>query len=616
MLRPSTHASKRSASNDLVVKSQYDISKLHGLWCCGGRLFSGSTHGTNSAVQKAGRTINFPEARDDQIMDADQITGVCVNASKVQRVVVLGGGFAGAFTAKALSRFSSSPIEVELISDRNYFVFQPLLPEVAAGTINAADAVTPLRLMLKGVNVRMGEVRSVDFDNRVVEVVQGSKRVPINRSYDHLVLALGQRTSLERFPGFAEHSLCMRDLADAHRLRNHMIQCLEHADVTDNPELKRRLLTFVVVGGGFSGVEIIGELKEMLERTAHLYPNITPVEIRTLLVQRSARILPELPDKLGTYAAQRLSKWGIEILFETSLARATANAVFTDDGQRIDTATLITTIGNAPSALVERLDLELNRGKIVTDENLAVPGREGVWALGDAALVALPGHEGQLAPTTAQFAVREAKCVADNINALVNKKPVKPFAFRPRGTMASLGHYRAVAEVFGIRISGLVAWILWRGFYLSMLPGFTTKARVALNWLFDYFLPRSIVQIRTDTLSCARSFHYVKGDVLFERGQIVDGFYAVISGTLESRVPAHGPGEDFVRILGAGDHWGERSLAEGTKTKGQLTAVDDCEVLVLRRDEFTKLRQGLPAFDDYFRRIPQKIYPRALRSSK
>ncbi len=535
-----------------------------------------------------------------------------MNPLKPQRVLILGGGFAGAFTAKALRRLGSSLFEVELISDRNYFVFQPLLPEVAAGTINAADAVTPLRLMLKGVNVRMGEVRSVDFDNRVVEVVQGSKRMPIARSYDHLVLALGQRTALERFSGFAEHSLRMRDLADAHELRNHVLQCLEHADVTDNPVLKERLLTFVVAGGGFSGVEIIGELNEMLGRTVRLYPNIRLDEIRTLLVQRGTQILPELPVKLGKYAAQKLEKRGVEILFGTSLERATATAVFTDDGRRVDTATLITTIGNAPSLLVERLGVEMNRGKIATDATLAVLGREGVWALGDAALVPL-GGEGAYAPTTAQFALRQARCVAHNIVAKVRGTSVKPFMYRPRGTMASIGNYRAVAEVFGVRISGLSAWLLWRSFYMSLLPGFSTKARVALNWLFDYFLPRSIVQIKTNTIPATRSLHYAKGDVLFEPGQILDGLYTVVSGTLESRVPESGSREDFVRILGPGDHWGERSLSEGFKTSGRLTAVDDSEVLVLYRDDFTKLRRGLPSFDEYFRRIPDKIYPQVIR---
>ncbi len=549
------------------------------------------------------------------------------------RILILGGGFAGVFTAKALRRLARRhadvPVEIELVSDRNYFVFQPLLPEVAAGTINAQDAVTPLRLLLKDVKVRMGEVRHIDFAQQTVELAQGSKRIPQHRPYDHLVLALGQRTMLERFPGFAEHSFCMRDLAHAHALRNHVLQCLEHADVTENPALKQSLLTFVVAGAGFSGVEIAGELHEMLERALPMYPAIKAAEIRTLLVQRGQRILPELPEKLGDYAAQKLSARGVTVMYGTSLARATADAVYTQDGRQINTRTLITTVGNGPTRLVEDLGLTLERGRILTTPAMQVAGHERLWALGDCAYV--PLGEG-CAPTTAQFAVAQANTLAANLFLKLRQLEPRAFDYQPRGTMASIGHYRAVAEVFGARLSGLSAWLLWRAFYIGMLPGFATRLRVALNWFFDYFLPRSIVQVKTTSEPAARVVHYAAGDVLFAPGQIVDGFYTVIRGSLESRVPnagtpQHAPsengpqpaaaeGEHFVRILGPGDHWGERSLSEGTHTMGWLTAVDDCEVLVLQRSDFVKLRQGLPPLRDYLDRIPEKIYPPALRSPR
>ena len=540
--------------------------------------------------------------------------------NRTVRIVIVGGGFAGVFAAKTIQKKirrltqSGLNVEVDLISERNYFVFQPLLPEVAAGTINAQDAVTPLRLLLKGCHIRMGEVTNINFEEQTVEIAQGSRRIPQYISYDHIVLAMGQRTTLERFEGFAEHAFCLRDLAHAHELRNHILQCLEHADVTQNESLKQSLLTFVIAGAGFSGVEAAGELHEMLERALPMYPNITMDHIRTIIVQRGQQILPELSSSLGEYAAKQLRNRGVDIRFGTSLARATNSSVFTDKHERIETHTLICTIGNGPSRLVERLGLNLSQGRIQTLPSMQVAGFENVWAIGDIAHI--PLSDGTSAPGTAQYAIGEAKQCAHNILRCMSGSLTYPFVFKPKGTMASIGNYQAVADIFGVRISGLIAWLIWRGFYIGMLPGFSTRLRVALNWAFDYFLPRSIVQVKTTETRATQVVHYAAGDVLFAPEQKVDGFYTIISGTLESRVP--GVAEDFVRILGPGDHWGERVLSQSSRetnqTIGWLTAVDDCEVLVLGKEDFIQLRAGLPALNSYLDQIPEKIYPPELRT--
>lgn len=533
-----------------------------------------------------------------------------------RRVVIIGGGFGGAFTAKYLRRFASRDWEIELINSTNYFVFQPLLPEVASGTISAPDAVTPLRHMLPGVKVRMADVIGVSHEKREVSLLQGSRRVPQVVKYDDLVVAIGQKTNLARNPGFQEHSLCMRDLADAHELRNHVIQCLEHADITEDAKLKGRLLTFVVAGGGFSGVETIGELVEMIHRTLKFYPNVKPDDIRTVLVQRGERILPELPPHLGEYARRKLGARGIEILLGASIESATATAVYLDDGSCIETQTLVTTVGNGPRPIAETLGIELEHGKIPVDENLRVSGCDNVWCLGDAALIPLGRGDGQqlsYAPPTAQFAVREARCVAKNIVAMQGEGSLIAFSFRPKGSLASIGNYRAVAEVFGIRLSGLFAWLLWRGLYIGMLPGFSTRLRVALNWLFDYFLPRSIVQIANNKRPATYYRRYARGDVVYRPGQLVDGFYTIVSGYLESRIPDSSTGEDFVRLLGPGDHWGERSLSGKFETQGTLTAVEDARVLILEQTDFRNLRGAFPALDDYFQGISEKIYAPSLR---
>ena len=534
------------------------------------------------------------------------------------RVVIVGGGFAGAFTAKYLRKYLRDRAEIELINAENYFVFQPLLPEVAAGTISAPDAVTPLRYMLPGVKFRMAEVTHIDDETNSVHFLQGSRRTPQSVQYDHLVLAVGQKTNLKFSPGLAEHSACMRNLADAHHLRNKIIRRLEHADVTEDAALKQCLLTFVVAGGGFSGVETIGEIAEMIVRTLKFYPNIAAHEIRSVLIQRGARLLPELPARLGEYAERMLQKRGIDVRCNTSIVAATASNVYLDDGTSIPSCLLVTTVGNGPAELAGKLDIGLQHGKIKVDRYLRAAGMTNAWALGDAALVPMNDdlESPVYAPPTAQFAVREAKRVARNIANTLADRPLTEFSFKPRGSLASIGNYKGVAEVFGIRMSGLVAWMMWRFLYIGMLPGFATRLRVALNWAFDYILPRSIVQIANRNDSATQYRYFAKGDVISSPGQLVDGFYTVISGCLESRIPDQESGEDFVRMLGPGDHWGERSLTEGSTTYGTLIATEDSRVMILRGLDFRNLREAFPALDDYLNSISDKIYAPDLRNSK
>ncbi len=534
-----------------------------------------------------------------------------------QRVVIVGGGFGGAFTAKYLRKYAARDTEIELINATNYFVFQPLLPEVASGTISAPDAVTPLRYMLPGVRFRMAEVVGIDRARKELTLLQGSRRIPQTTTFDHLVLAVGQKTNLSHAPGLQEHSLCMRDLADAHELRNRVIECLEHADITEDMELKKELLTFVVAGGGFSGTETIGELVEMIDRTLKFYPNISKQDVSAVLIQRGDRILPELTDNLGSYAATKLAKRNVDIRCGVGVSHATATAVFLGDGSFLRTRTLVTTVGNGPRTLTESLGIKLERGKIPVNEFLQVGGTNDIWALGDAALVPLGGRDGKdYAPPTAQFAVREARCVAGNIASSQKDDEFRTFHFKPFGSLASIGHYSAVAEIFGMRLSGLFAWILWRGIYIGMLPGFSTRLRVALNWLFDYFLPRSIVQIANRHKAGTRFRCYAKGDVISRPGQLVDGFYTVLSGCLESRIADEHSAEDFVRVLGPGDHWGERSLGGDTQTVGTLTAVEDTRVMILPADDFRNLCDTFPPLENYFARISDKIYAPGLRERR
>ena len=529
------------------------------------------------------------------------------------KVVVIGGGFGGAFAARYLRRYSKGSLDIELINSTNYFVFQPLLPEVVSGNISAPDAVTPLRQLLPGVRVRMATVTAVDREQKRVHLLQGSFRTPQSVGYDHLVIAAGQKTNLDIAPGFAEHALGIRNLADAHELRNKIIRRLEHADITRDPEIKSRLLCFVVAGGGFSGVETVGEISEMVRRTLRFYPNIDPADLRIKIVHAGDRLLPELPAKLGRYAESILEKRGVEIVLDTLISSATTNAVYLSSGERIETCLLVSTAGNGPTDFCRSLDIPLRHGKLPVDRCLRIEGEDSVWALGDAASIPLDDSGESYAPPTAQFATREARCVANNIVRTVEGKQPSTFAFTPSGALASIGSYKGVARIFGVSFSGLLAWMTWRFLYIGMLPGFSTRLRVALNWMFDYVLPRSIVQIATQNTGGAITRRYAKGDVISIPGQHVDGFYTVLEGYLESRVPGGNGQEDFVRILGPGDHWGERLAAGGGLSEGTLTASDDARVLVLRADDFRKLREAFPALDDYFDKISDKIYAPSLR---
>ncbi len=521
-----------------------------------------------------------------------------------KKILVLGGGFGGVFAAKSLEKLGRDKVEVELVNGNNYFVFQPLLPEVAASSIHSADAVVPLRQLLRRIQVRQAEVMGIDFEKKNVIVVQGARRVPIDLPYDELVIALGTGVDLDRFPGLPEHALTMKDLADAHRLRTHVIGCLETADVTEEPDVKRQLLSFVVVGGGFSGVETIAEMRELVTRALRYYPNIEDGDVRMTLIEYADRILPTFPADLAAYATRRLRMSGIDVLTGIGTKSATGTAVELTNGTIIPTSTIVATIGNGPHRLVATLGLDLHWARIKTDRYMRVPGHEGVWALGDAALIPLVEDPGEnpadYATQTAQFAVREGQQLAANIIANLDGKALKPFAYTSKGSLASLGMSKAVADVYGIKLSGTLAWLLWRGFYLSFLPGFTSKLRVGVNWLVNSVMPPNIVQIQS-TPPATRYNHYRKGDRVFEPGMLIDGFYTVIKGRFRLTIDNPETGEHFEKVFGPGEHFGERVLLRSALRTGLVVAQEEGVLLFIAQKDFTRFARAFPFLDNYFK---------------
>ncbi|MGC2409230.1 MAG: FAD-dependent oxidoreductase [Methyloceanibacter sp.] len=528
-----------------------------------------------------------------------------------KKVLVIGGGFGGVFAAKELERLGRDTFDIELINNNNYFVFQPLLPEVAAASIHSSDAVVPLRLLLRRTQVRQADVMGINFGKKTVTVVQGFRRLPIDLAYDELVIALGMSVDLKRFPGLPEHALTMKNLADAHRLRTHVISCLEMADVATDSELKQQLLTFIVVGAGFSGVETVAEVNELIHRALKYYPNIKHAEIRVHLIEYATRILPTFPADLAEYATRRLQMHGIEVKTGVGTKAATSTGVELTDRSLIPTRTIVATIGNGPNPLVEALGLDMHWGRMKTDRFMRVPGRDGVWAIGDAAeipLVEQPAEDPlHYAPPTAQFAVREGRQLARNLVAKAANTELKPFAYTSKGSLASLGMSKAVAEVYGVKLSGTLAWLLWRGFYLSFLPGFAAKLRVLVNWLLNLFVPPNIVMIQS-SLPGTRYVHYRKGDKVLEPGMLIDGFYTVVKGSLKLTIDNPETGEHFEKVFGSGDHFGERVLLKSALRTGLVVALDDSVVLWISQKDFTRLARAFPFLETYFKDYIEKTF--------
>jgi len=521
----------------------------------------------------------------------------------VHRVLILGGGFAGLYAARNLQRLMGKKAAIEVVNRENYFVFQPLLPEVAGGAISAVNAVSPLRFLTREIFIRKAEVDSINPEAQTVTVFQGVQRRPTVLEYDHLIIALGSGSDLTRTPGLSEHAFTMKTLSDARRLRAHVIERLEHADITRLPEVKKGALTFTVIGGGFSGIETVGEIKELIDRSLRYYPNINASEIRVVVLEFSDRILNEMPESLAAYAQNKLNQRGIEVQLGVGVAEATGTQLVTTTGEVIDTRTIVATIGNTPAPVVAKMPLTLEQGRILVRRDFRADGFENIWAIGDCALIPMTdtasAREDFAAPT-AQFAVREAKHLAQNVVAALQNQNLKKFHYSSKGSLASLGAGRGVAEVYGIKLTGRLAWLLWRVYYISFLPGMQTRISVLWNWLMDGFSPRSVVQINSEKPQDARYVLYRAGDRIYENGARSDGFYTIASGSVEITGIDPETGEETSRVLIAGDHFGERLLIGATRRIATAVAIEDTKVLVLTRDEFLKLAEGLPFFRTYF----------------
>jgi NADH dehydrogenase len=411
-----------------------------------------------------------------------------------KRVVILGGGFAGVSTAEHLERLfgADASVEITLVSETNALLFTPMLAEVAASSLEATHITSPLRTGLRRTNVVRGRVSAIDLAAQRIDVASSA---PDARAlgYDHLVIALGAVSNYFGMANIEANAFDFKTLSDAITIRNHVIDCFERADREDDPATRRRLVTFVVAGGGFAGAELTGGINDFVRGMLAYYPRIPKDEVRVILVHGGERILNELSEPLALYAQRRMTERGVTFRLGTRLKDARPGVVVLSDGE-VEAETLVWTAGTAPNPLLKTLGAELDkRGALATDETMLVKGRADVWALGDAAAIPDP-RTGRNCPPTAQFAIREARQLAYNIHASLKGGTPQPFRFVPLGALCVVGHHTACAEIKGLRFSGLFAWLLWRGIYVSKLPSIERKVRVIIDWVIELFFPRDIVQ--------------------------------------------------------------------------------------------------------------------------
>jgi NADH dehydrogenase len=389
--------------------------------------------------------------------------------------------------------FRADPaVEITLVSRDNFFLFTPMLHEVAASDIDITHIVSPLRTLLRRTTVLVGDVTAIDLPRRIVGVSHGFDRHQHHVEYDQLVIALGSTTNFYGLRGLEEHALTMKSLGDAIHLRNRVIATLEEAD-GECAAGSDGLLTFVVTGGGFAGVETIAAVNDFVREALKFYPRLDDRRIRMVLVHSGPVILPELGDHLGAYAQRKLAVRGVEIVTNARVASVDESGVLLADGRRIPSRLVVWTAGTSPHPLLHALPCGLERGRIVVDETLAVPGWPGVWALGDCAVVP-DVRTGKPYPPTAQHALREAKTAARNIAAVLAGRVPAAFDFKTIGQLAAIGRRTGVARVFGCNFSGFLAWWLWRTIYLSKLPRLDRKIRVAIDWTLDLVFAKDFVQ--------------------------------------------------------------------------------------------------------------------------
>jgi NADH dehydrogenase len=517
------------------------------------------------------------------------------------RVLILGGGYTAIHLCRALKpAIEAGRLEATVVNRENYHVFHGFVGEMLTGRVSPSHILSPARRIFPPANVHVGEIQKINLRSKFITTARSIDGARVELEYDQIVVALGSVDRAEAYPGLAEHAFKLKTYEDVLRLRNHIISMFELADVERDEEERRRLLTFFIAGGGYAGTEVAGELSDLARRlTKREYKRVKLDEVRVVLVHPGPNILPELQGaeghpKLVEFAERRMRDLGVEVQTDTKVAAATPNHVDLSNGDRVPTRTIISAVGTKPPPVVASLPLPKDeRGRIVTDGYLRVPGHEGVvWAAGDNAAVPLPFKKGQTCPPVAIYAMYAGKRIGKNIARGVEGKSPKKFRFPGIGQGASVGRRSAVVELKGIEMTGLPAWLIWRLLLIYYFPSWDRRLRLVTDWLIWPLVGRDVVELRT-----ARPGDYEVRQNVFQPGEIVaeeerTGRYVhiIVEGEIEI-LNKQGELEQVLSTLGPGDHFGARWMdsfeLEVARAKGVVRTVS------MRRDQAPRLQEVL-----------------------
>jgi NADH dehydrogenase len=473
--------------------------------------------------------------------------------------VIVGGGFGAVQFAKVLrQKFHPTDCEILVFNRENHMVFHPLLADVAGASINADAAAAPLRQMLPGVGCRTERVQRIDLATSEIEIDDGNGALSRIR-YDHVVVACGAESNLGIIPGMTEHAFAFKVMRDAIDLRQHLVRQMELAEATTDADQRRWHLSFIVVGAGFSGVEVAGEINELIRSSTRFYRNFRKPDVVVSLVHSQDQILPEVAPNLRDFAKRKMEKAGITMLLETRAVAATHEGIELNNGRMLTGGTIVCTIGTAISPLVQHLDVPKERGRIRTTPDMRIEGFTNAWAVGDCAHI-INAIDGKPSAPTGQFAERQGKQAALNLVRIQKGEPTQPFRFKVLGQLCSIGGYSAVAEMFGMRISGFPAWALWRGVYLFKLPTWSRRIKVAFDWAWDFVFPRDLGFLNTDETQLLTHSFYRPGDFIHRQGEPARVFSVIEEGEVEILQAAGDQPAKVLAVLGTGDFFGEGAL--------------------------------------------------------
>src|SRR4051812_1713824 len=510
-----------------------------------------------------------------------------------KRIIIMGGGFGGVKCAKTLlGVVPRDKVEIVLFNRENHLVFSPLLADAVGSSVNPLDVIVPLRQLLPEIFCRTQEVLTVFPERNEVEY-SGVDGGVCTMGYDHLVLACGSASNLNVVAGMADHSFPLKNIADAAALRTHIMEEMEKAEVTDDPLRRCWHLKFIIVGGGYSGVEAAGEINDLVRSSARYFRNWREEDVQVVLIHSRDQLLPEIGPSLREFAREKMEQAGVKIILNARVSMATPEGVGIQGGEFVSGGTIVCTIGNAPAPVIDRLKLPKEKGRLQTEPDMRVRGSSNIWTIGDCAEI-VNAFDNQPSPPTGQFAERQGKQCARNICRVLENQPTQPFRFRPLGQLCSIGGHSAVAEMFGVQLSGFWAWFAWRGVYLFKLPTWARRLQLGFDWAWLVWFPRDLSHVRTRQTDRVTRAHYEPGDYIFKQGDPAASFYIIEDGEVEiSRSTPRDIKGEVVGVLGPGSFFGERALLDNEPRIASARARTAINLTVMGQNVFTQISKSL-----------------------